>query len=516
MNVWKFCRTTLGCGADVYETRKASRRGASTPGRELRVKARNKKIAPLASWRFAFAFPRLRVCAWSISLAALIIALSSSFPALALDVKTLPAAKGEEVWYVSDHTLPIIAMTVALPAGSAYDPAGKPGLANFAAQLMDEGAGNLRSDAFQTALGNRAIRLTISTERDYVIVTLVTLSGNARDAFQLLGSALSHPRFDADAVARVRAQIGADLADQEDDPAAMAEKGFYRTYFGDHAYAHPVAGTRSSLAAINAAELRRFAATHWVCRGLKVAISGDVDRNSLAPLLKSAFGGLAAGSLHGFPAVARSGKTGVTLIAMEVPQPNAVFGLPGLLRSDPRYIAGFVANYILGGGGFSSRLTSELREKRGLTYDVSTSLESLRKAGLVLGTVATKRGSMKETVSVLRDVLKDFSQNGPTDRELADAKTYLTGSYPLAFSSNLGTVDQLGTFQRIGLDVNYVQNRNALINAVTLDQVKQAARRLFDPARLTVVVAGSYGNSSSNAGSRKTSAAAGGKPSSAH
>jgi len=447
--------------------------------------------------------------------AALLGALCSSLPALALDVKALPAPKGEEVWLVTDHTLPIIAMTVALPAGSAYDPAGKPGLANFAAQLMDEGADSLRSDAFQTALGNRAIRLTITTERDYVVVTLVTLSGNAKDAFQLLGSALSHPRFDSDAIARVRAQIEADIADQEDDPEAVAEKGFYQAFFGDHAYAHPIVGTRTSVAAITPAELRRFAATHWVARGLKVAISGDVDRNGLAPLLKSAFGGLSGGPPRAFPAVVHSGKTGVTLIPMDVPQPNAFFGLPGMLRSDPQYLPGYVANYILGGGGSASRLTTEVREKRGLTYDVDTSLESLRKAGFVLGSVATRRGSMKETVAVIRDVLRGFAQNGPTDRELADAKTYLTGSYPLAFSSNLGTVDQLSTFQRIGLDVSYVQNRNAMINAVTLDQVKQAAKRLFDPSRLTVVVAGGYGNSPTPAG-HKTSATAGGQQSSAH
>lgn len=430
-------------------------------------------------------------------------------------MNAFPAPKGEEVWYVTDHTLPIVAMTIALPAGSAYDSAGKPGLANFAAQLMDEGAGNLRSDAFQTALGNRAIRLTITTERDYLLVTLVTLSGNVKDAFQLLGSALSHPRFDADAIARVRGQIEADLADQQDDPEAVAEKGFYQAFFGDHAYAHPIAGTPASIATITASDLRRFAATHWVSRGLKVAISGDVDKSSLAPLLKSAFGDLRATAPHPFPTVSRRGKTGVSLIAMNVPQPNAVFGLPGILRSDPQYVAGFVANYILGGGGFASRLTTEVREKRGLTYDVSTSLESLRKSGFVLGQVATKRGSMKETIAVIRDVLKDFAQNGPTDKELADAKTYLTGSYPLSFSSNLGTVDQLSTFQRVGLAMRYVQNRNAMINAVTLDQVKQAAKRLFNPSRLTVAVAGTYGNSQMPGG-RKTSAAAGGQQSSAH
>src|SRR5207302_3450891 len=169
-----------------------------------------------------------------------------------------------------------------------------------------------------------------------------------------------------------------------------------------------------------------------------------------------------------------------------------------------------------GGGGLASRLTNEVREKRGLTYDVSTSLESFRKSGFVLGQVATKRGSVKQAVAVIRDALKDFAQNGPADKELADAKTYLTGSFPLSFSSNLATVDQLSTFQRIGLDVSYVQNRNALINAVTLDQVKQASKHLFDPSRLTVVVAGSYGVAQPSAGHDKSSAASGGQQTSLH
>jgi zinc protease len=407
-------------------------------------------------------------------------------------------------------------MTVALPAGSAYDPPGKAGLANFAAQLMDEGAADLRADAFQTALGNRAIRLTVTTERDYVVVTLVTLSGNAKDAFHLLGIALTHPRFDADAVARVRAQILADLDQQDDDPEVIAEKGFYQTFFADHPYAHPLAGTSGSISGITATDLRRFAATHWVSRGLKVAVSGDVDRTSLPPLLKSAFGNLPSTGPRTLPAVFRTGKPGVSVIPLAVPQPNAVFGLPGMLRSDSQYLAGFVANYILGGGGFASRLTSEVREKRGLTYDVSTSLESLRKSGFVLGEVATKRGSVKETINVIRDALKNFAQNGPTDKELADAKTYLTGSFPLAFASNLGTTDQLSAFQRVGLSVDYVQNRNALINAVTLDQVRQAAKRLFDPSRLIVVVAGSYGNVPPGGTRNGSPTPVSGRPSSLH
>jgi zinc protease len=415
--------------------------------------------------------------------------------AQAIEVKTLPAPQGAEVWYVYDHWLPMIAVSVALPAGSAYDPPDKPGLANFAAALLDEGAGTMSAAAFQTALSNRAIRLSVSTEHDYLIVSLVTLADNAKDAFQLLGEALAHPRFDRDAIARVRAQDLADIAEQDEDPEAVAKNGFFRIFFHDTPYAHPVSGDQSSVTAITAQDLKRFAATHWVSHGLKVSVAGDVDEAALAPLLATAFGGLSAAGPHAPSFVARQGPPGLSVIAMPVPQPTAVFGLPGLLRNSPDYLPAYVANYILGGGESASRLTDEIRETRGLSYDVSTSLGSLRKAGFVLGEVATRRGAMKATISTVRDTLRRFAQNGPTAAELEDAKTYLMGSWPLSFNSDTGTADQLNTFERLGLSVDYVNNRNALISAVTLDQVKREAGRLFNPAKLTVVVAGGLGES---------------------
>jgi zinc protease len=428
---------------------------------------------------------------------ALAVSLLCLAPAAhAVDIQTLPAGKGQEIWFVSDHTLPLIAMTAALPAGAAYDPAAKPGLANFAADLLDEGAGALNSNAFQTALSNRAIRLSVEPDRDYLIVSLVTLAGNAKDAFQLLGLALAHPRFDADAIARVRAQILAGLAHQDEEPSNVAAKAFFKTWFHGHPYGHAIGGEPASVASVSAGDLRSFAATHWVGRGLKVAVSGDVDKDALEALLKTAFGPLPAGNLPPLPAVTHAGSAGVSVVTMPVPQPTAVFGLPGLLRSDPDYIPAYVANYIIGGGGFSSRLTNEVRVQRGLTYDISTALESWRKSGLVLGEVATRRGAMKQTISVIRDTLKEFAANGPTDKELADAKTYLTGSFPLAFSSNTGIAAQLNAFQRVGLPVDYVQKRNGLINAVTLDDVKRVAHRLYEPSKLSFVVAGSLAGDS--------------------
>lgn len=429
------------------------------------------------------------------ALGAAVVTLLAPLVAQALDVQAFNLAKSQEVWLVSDRTLPMIAMTAALPAGSGYDPQAKPGLASFAANLLDEGAGRLNATAFQTALSNRAIRLSITPERDYLIVSLVTLTDNAKDAFQLLGLALARPRFDQDAVARVRAQIVSALAGQDEDPASVATKGFHRAFFHDHPYAHPIDGSAAGVAAVTAADLKGFAASHWVGGGLKVAVSGDVDKAALVALLKTAFGKLPLKSPPALPFAAHEGQPGVQTIPMDVPQPTAVFGLPGILRSDPDFLPAYVANYILGGGGFSSRLTDEVREKRGLTYDISTDLEINRKAGYVMGEVATRRGAVQQTIAVIRDTLREYASNGPTQAELADAKTYLTGSFPLAFSSNAGIAAQLNTFQRTGLSVSYMKKRNALIDAITLDQVKRAAKRLFNPARLTFVVAGNLGTS---------------------
>ena len=424
------------------------------------------------------------------ALAALVFAVVPQL-AWAVDVQTLDVRKGETVWYAEDHTLPMIAMSAALPAGSSYDPAGKAGLASFAASLLDEGAGNMNSQAFQSALNSRGIRLSVSADRDFLTISLVTLTAHAPEAFQLLGLALSRPRFDGDAVARVRAQILAGLQQSDEDPSSVASRGFYREFFHGHPYGHAVDGDAASVNAITADDLRAFARSHWVRGRVKIAVSGDVSGETLKKLLSSAFGKLGSNPPALPPPAKGMGAPGVHVLAMDVPQPSAIFGLPALRRDDKDFIPAYVANYILGGGGFSSRLMTDVREKRGLTYGISTSLAPYQRAGLWLGQVASKKTSMRETIDVVRATMKTFVAEGPTDKELADAKTYLTGSFPLAFDSNVGIAAQLNTFQVMGLPVDYVEKRNALIEAVTADDVKRVAKRLFDPARLTVMVAGS-------------------------
>jgi len=422
---------------------------------------------------------------------ALLFILAAAAPAAASAPRILDIGPGEQVWFEEDHTVPMVAITIALPAGSVYDPANKPGLAAFTAYMLNEGAGGLRSEAFQAEIANRAIQLGMSPDRDYLIVSVVTLSAQTKDALRLVGLALKSPRFDADAVERVRAQMLQALQQDATDPATVALNRFYKVYFGNHPYAHPVGGDAAGLNAIGARDLRAFARTHWVRGGAKISVSGDIDAATLTALLKATFDPLPAQAPRSPPPVPRFAAPGESVVAMAVPQPVAVFALAGIPRSDPEYLAAYVANHIVGGGDFSSRLTNEVREKRGLTYGISTTLADYRGGGLIIGQVATRQDAMATSLGVVRQTLAGYALHGPTAQELADAKTYLTGSYPLAFASNAGIAAQLNAFQRAGLPIEYVARRNGLIAALTLDEVKRAAARLFDPRTMTVVVGGS-------------------------
>jgi len=421
-----------------------------------------------------------------LALAAALLCL----PAHAADVKSVNMGKGVQVWFQEDHTLPIISMTVSLPAGSGYDPAGKAGLAAFTAAMLDEGAGSYSSQAFQAALSDRGIRLSVRPDRDWTTISLVTLKENAKDAFHLLGEALTKPHFDNDAVARVRAQMLASLKEDEEDPSSVAAKTFYTRFFAGHPYGHPVDGDAASIAAITRDDMRNFARTHWVRGGMHIAVSGDIDTKGLKTLLASAFRALPQKVPQRIPALHHMGAPGTKLIPMPVPQPNIVFGLPALPRKDRDFIPLYVANYILGGGGFSSRLTTEVREKRGLTYSIATSINTQTQVGYFAGQVATKAGSVQQTIKVIQDTIADFAKNGPTQKELDDAKTYLTGSFPLAFTSNVGISAQLNAFQDGGLPISYLQQRNGLINAVTVDDIQRAVKRVFAKGGLTIVIAG--------------------------
>ena len=408
----------------------------------------------------------------------------------AAQVNALPAAKDQQIWFAEDHTVPIVSLVVSLPAGSAYDPRGKAGLAAFAASLMNEGAGNLDSRTFQAALSEKAIRFSAEPERDYVVVTVTTLKENTDEAFRLLGLALQSPRFDADAIARVRSQLLQNLEQDKQDPEKVAAKAFDHTFYGDHPYGHDTGGDTAGINAVTRADLSGFAKSHWVQGGLLLAVAGDITSAHLQDLIKKTFGVLPSAPPPAIPPATKLGAPGVQMVPMNVPQPTVMFGLPGIPRADKDFIPAYVANHILGGGDFSARLTIEVRVKRGLTYGIYSQLDDHRQSAAMIGDVASRADAVRQTIDVVRSTMKDFAEKGPTAQELTDAKTYLTGSFPLTFASNIDTASALSSYQRQGLDVGYVTRRNNLINAVTIDDIRRVAKRLYTADKLTIVVAG--------------------------
>ena len=411
-------------------------------------------------------------------------------PARAADIKSLDLGKNAQVWFAEDHTVPIVAVVAALPAGSAYDPGDKAGLAGFAASLIDEGAGTMDSRAFHEALADHAIQFRAGVERDYLVISVVSLRENLPEAMKLLQTALTRPRFDGEAVSRVRTQILQSLAQGESQPPTVARRVFARDFFNGHPYGHDSEGDAASIQAITLDDLKSFAKSHWVRGGIKLSVAGDITAPAATKLIADTFKPVPETSPPPPPPIGKLGQPGVHVTDMAVPQPTVIFGLPGIMRQDADFIPGYVANYIVGGGGFSSRLMDEVRVKRGLTYGIETQLTAYNRASIMLGSVATRADAVRQTISVVHDTMAQFATNGATQQELDDAKTYLTGSFPLAFASNAGIASQLNTFQRQNLDIGYVARRNGLIEAVTLADIKRVAKRLYDPARLTVVVAG--------------------------
>ena len=382
--------------------------------------------------------------------ASALIALLIPAAANAITVKTVQGPTGVETWLSEEHALPMIAVNIALPAGSAYDPPDKPGLADMMASLLDEGAGDLASDAFKQALESRAIRLTASAERDYVVVTLTTLKENADEAFRLAALALGHPRFDPEAVERIRVALLASLKQDDEDPAKVAVKAWYAAYFGAHPYAHPTAGTPAGIAAIKAADIKNFAADHLVRGGIKVAVSGDINEVQLKKYLQQVFLSLPAKSVAVVAKPTDAGKPASHTIVRNEAAPVAVFGSPGPMRADPDYIPAFVANYILGGGSFSARLMDQVRDKRGLTYGIYTQINDSRAASIVVGQVQSDKGKILTAIDVTKSEMAHFAKDGATVKELTDAKTFLTGSFPLTLDSNAKIARTLSAYQRGG------------------------------------------------------------------
>lgn len=412
-------------------------------------------------------------------------------PAAAMTIERVVSPGGIEAWLVSDDTVPLIAMDFAFDgAGSVQDPAGKEGVANLLSTMLDEGAGDLDSSAFQARLADLNVKLSFDADRDAFHGELTTLAENRDEAFDLLRLALTAPRFEAEPIARMRSQAISQLRRSERDPDSIAGRLWASTAFPDHPYGRPANGTEATVAQLGPNDLADFHKRAFARGNLVVGVVGAIDAATLAPLLDKTFGGLPeSASLTPVPAVEpKSGARAED--GFESPQTVIRFGGPGLLRADPDFIPAYVMNHILGGGTFTSWLFEEVREKRGLAYSIYTYLLPYEHAGVFAGGTSTSADKTAEVVGLIEAEVRRMADKGPSEQELADAKRFLTGSFPLRFDSSGKIASQLVALQLDKLGIDYVEKRNALIEAVTLDDLRRVAKRLLDAGALTVVTVG--------------------------
>jgi zinc protease len=405
-------------------------------------------------------------------------------------VERVVSPGGIEAYLINEPSIPFLSLALHFKGGSALDPAGKEGLAYMVSGLLDEGAGDLDSRAFRTELEDRAIRLSFDAARDSFTGQLKTLTEHRERAFEMLRLALVEPRFDLEPVERIRNQIQADLRRRSEDPDYLVSLTWFETALPGHPYGRPERGTLESLATITTDDLRRFVRERFAKDNLIVGVAGDVTAAELGPLLDLAFGDLPDASAPVEVADAEPVDGGTVIVRRSVPQSRVLFGQDGLARADPDFYAAYVANHLLGGGGFTSRLTEEVREKRGLAYSIYSYLYPLDHAPLWFGGVGTANAAVDQSIRLVRKEIARMAAGDIDAAELADAKTYLTGSFPLRLTSNDQIAGLLVSMQVDGLGIDYLEKRNGYIEAVTLEDVRRVAKRLYHPERLLVVVVG--------------------------
>src|SRR5918999_5590402 len=427
------------------------------------------------------------------ALAALLFALIGMplLPAHAMKIQQVKSRLGIEAWLGEEHSVPLMAMRFSFEGGNAQDPAGKEGVANFMTAMMDEGAGDLKSLQFQERMEEIAMRMGFDDSRDAFYGSFETLTEKRDAAVELLRLAINKPRFDADAVERIRKQLLAGLAFAAKDPDKVASNEWYALAFPGHAYGRPTNGTPDTIGKIKRDDLEAYRKRVFAKNTLKVVAVGDIDPQTLHTVLDTVFGELPAkAQLVDVPMTAPKAGGEQKVIEMDVPQSVATFGLGAVAREDPDFIPAFILNHILGGGGFSSRLMEQVREKRGLAYSVYTYLQPFHHTSIFAGGVATKNEEIAQSLDVIRAELKRMAAEGPTPAELDNAKKYLIGSYPLRFDTNAKIASQLLGILQDDLGIDYVDKRNGLIETVTIDDAKRVAQRLFKTDNLIVTIVG--------------------------
>ncbi|WP_299722302.1 pitrilysin family protein [uncultured Tateyamaria sp.] len=421
----------------------------------------------------------------------LAIAFAAALPARAeVQIEEVVSPGGITAWLVREPSIPFLALELRFRGGASLDAPGKRGAINLMTGLLEEGAGDLDARAFARAQESLAASFGYDIGDDALSVSAKFLTENRDEAIELLRASIIEPSFAPAALERVREQVLTGLRSDAKDPDEIARRTFDAMAYGDHPYGSQYEGTIDSVAALTREDMLAAHGAVFAKDRLYVGVAGDITPEELGPMLDALLGALPE---EGAPMPERAPiliKGGTTVVPFETPQSVAIFGQSGIAQDDPDYFAASVLNQVIGAGGFESRLMTEVREKRGLTYGVYSFLVPQDYAETVQGQVASANDSIAEAVSVIRDEWARAADEGITQEELDAAKTYITGAYPLRFDGNGPIARIMVGMQMLGLPIDYIATRNDKVEAVTLDDVARVAGELLDPEGLHFVVVG--------------------------
>jgi zinc protease len=405
-------------------------------------------------------------------------------------IQSWTLASGARVYYVESRALPLLDVAVEFAAGSAWD-AGRPaGTARMTLQMLKAGSARFSEDESNQRLADIGAELGENFDRDRAGFSLRTLAQERARAIEVLADMLQAPRFPEDALERERARAIAAVKEAETQPEGAAERRLYALMYAGHPYG--IVPTADSLAAVSRADVDRFYRERYRASRAVVTVVGDVDRASASALAEALTAQLPAGPDDGprLEPAKPPARGELERIARPSAQSHVLAGLPGVARDDPDYFPLFVGNFVLGGGGFVSRLYNEVREKRGYAYSAYSYFLPLAARGPFLMGLQTRNDQADAALKQARAVLDDFIRNGPTPRELAAAQRSLVGSFPLRLDSNRKILDQVATIGFYRLPLDWLEEFIPRIKAVTLESVRSAFARRVRPEELTTVVAG--------------------------
>lgn len=423
-------------------------------------------------------------------LAAVALSLVALTARAEIEITEVTSPGGIDAWLVEEPAIPFVALEIVIEGGANLDQPGKRGAVNLMMALLEEGSGDMDARTFQQAREGLAASYGFEANDDSVAISARYLSDTQDEAIGLLRQALTRPTFDADAIERVRAQVQSILRSEQTDPNEIGSKEFNALAYGDHPYGSSLNGTPETVAGLTRDDLLAAHARVLNRADIHVAAVGDITAEELGAVLDDLLGALPAEAPEGPGDVEFGLPGGVTVVEFETPQSVALFGHAGIDRDSEDFFAAYILNEILGGSGIESRLFEEVREKRGLTYGVYSYLVSKEHSDVYLGSVASANDRIADAITVIRDEWARMARIGVTAEELDEAKTYLTGAYPLRFDGNARIANILVGMQMQDLDKDYILTRNDRINAVTLEEINRVASDLLDPEALHFVVVG--------------------------